>query len=92
MPPAALDDAELLTSELVMNSVQHAHGDTIRLHVVLGDATLRVEVSDASERSVRPRTPDASGGFGLALVSALATRWGAGRVGGANVTWFEIDF
>lgn len=92
MPAAALDDAELLTSELVTNSVQHADGDTIRLHVVLGPSTLRVEVADGSERSIRPRAADEAGGFGLTLVATMATRWGGGRVAGRNVTWFEMDF
>jgi anti-sigma regulatory factor (Ser/Thr protein kinase) len=87
-----MEDAELLTSELVTNSVQHAGGHTIRLHVVLGASTLRVEVADASERSIRPRVDAEPGGFGLMLVAAIATRWGGGRVAGANVTWFEIDF
>jgi serine/threonine-protein kinase RsbW len=92
VPRAAIEDAELLTSELVTNSVQHAGGDTIRLHVVLGPSTLRVEIADASERSIRPRTDGEPGGFGLMLVAALATRWGGGRVAGTNITWFEIDF
>jgi hypothetical protein len=91
MPPAALDDAELLTSELVTNSVQHGGGGTIRLHVVLGPTTLRVEVADGSKRSLRPRTAG-EGGFGLTLVASIATRWGGGRIAGTNVTWFEIDF
>ena len=38
-----------------------------------------------------PRTPSAEGGYGMALVAELASRWGSGRERGVNVTWFELD-
>jgi hypothetical protein len=52
---------------------------------------LRVQVADDSPRPARPRTPGDDGGWGLTLVMELASRWGAGRDRGKNVTWFEID-
>ena len=52
---------------------------------------IRVEVSDGSPTGVRPRTPSPEGGYGIALVAELASRWGSGRERGVNMTWFELD-
>ena len=93
IPEQALLDAELLTSELVTNSLRHGPPDAaaIRLRISVGTETLRVEVADGSSRPARPRTPDLEGGWGLTLVMTLSTRWGGGRQHGRNVTWFELD-
>ena len=93
-PTAVLHAAELLTSELVTNSVRHGpsgDGSTIGLFIVVDRETVRVEVSDDSPTGARPRTPSEDGGYGLALVAELASRWGAGHTNGRNLTWFEID-
>jgi transcriptional regulator with XRE-family HTH domain/anti-sigma regulatory factor (Ser/Thr protein kinase) len=90
----ALQTAVLLVSELVTNSVRHgpsAEGSTVGLFVGVGRDHLRVEVSDGSPSGARPKTPSEDGGYGLAIVAELATRWGAGREHGLNVTWFELD-
>ena len=94
LPPEDVETARLLVSELVTNSVRHgptSEGATVRLFVGVGRERLRVEVSDDAAGGARPQSPTQDGGYGLALVAALATRWGAGREGGANVTWFELD-
>jgi transcriptional regulator with XRE-family HTH domain/anti-sigma regulatory factor (Ser/Thr protein kinase) len=94
IPQEKLDDAVLLVSELVTNSVRHAAAsptDTIGLLVRVGRDVLRVEVADSSSTPSRPMTPTSDGGYGLTLVGALATRWGAGRQDGLNATWFELD-
>jgi transcriptional regulator with XRE-family HTH domain/anti-sigma regulatory factor (Ser/Thr protein kinase) len=89
-----VEHAKLLVSELVTNSVQHAQAgpnDTIGLSIAVTRSVIRVEVSDASPTSARPIAATESGGYGLTLLAALASRWGAGRQGGRNVTWFELD-
>jgi transcriptional regulator with XRE-family HTH domain len=91
IPSDPLRAAELLTSELVTNSVVHSSGGAIGLTIVVEPQTLRVEVRDGSPRAARPMVPTPEGGWGLTLVAELATRWGGGRDGAANVTWFEID-
>lgn len=94
LPTPQLETARLLVSELVTNSVRHGPtGDdaTVGLFVGVGRDRLRVEVSDDSPNGARPRTPSDTGGYGLALVAELATRWGAGRENEHNVTWFELD-
>jgi anti-sigma regulatory factor (Ser/Thr protein kinase) len=96
VPVEVLDDARLLASELVTNSIGHAglsDAASLRLAVQLRGGALRVEVRDPGEHgTVAPRTPDydVGGGFGLHLVEQLATRWGVNRTGGTQV-WFEVD-
>lgn len=94
IPEALLETARLLASELVSNSVRH--GPTgpkavIGFLVEVGRKRLRVEVSDGSAEGARSRQPDETGGYGLALVDAMASRWGSERQGDLNMTWFEID-
>lgn len=91
IPEASLDDAVLIASELVTNSAQHGDSDWIEVLVVVRGELLRVEVSDQSTRSIRPRTPGHDGGWGLAIVSELATRWGVERKPGGKTIWFELD-
>ena len=97
VPVEVLEDARLLASELITNSLGHAEISeeeaSIRLAVQLRDGALRVEVRDpGTSGSVTPREPDRErgGGFGLHLVDMLATRWGVNRTGGTHV-WFEVD-
>jgi transcriptional regulator with XRE-family HTH domain len=94
LPSENLDTARLLVSELVMNSVRHGPATedaTVGVFIGVDRDRLRVEVSDGSTKGARPKTPTEEGGYGLALVAELATRWGAGREDGLNVTWFELD-
>jgi anti-sigma regulatory factor (Ser/Thr protein kinase) len=96
VPGEVLDDARLLASEVVTNSIGHAElrdGASIRLAVQLRNGALRVEVRDPGVTGeVVPREPDRErgGGFGLKLVDVIATRWGVNRTGGTHV-WFEVD-
>lgn len=88
------ETARLLISELVTNSVRHgpaSEGVTIGVFIGVGRDRLRVEVTDGSTTGARPRTPTDEGGYGLALVAELASRWGAGRERDSNMTWFELD-
>lgn len=87
-----LDDAVLLTSELMSNAVLHARTD-VRLTVrSQEDGTLRVEVADENPRlpiSVAP--PDeAQSGRGLWLVETLASAWGVERLPEGKTVWFEL--
>jgi transcriptional regulator with XRE-family HTH domain/anti-sigma regulatory factor (Ser/Thr protein kinase) len=93
VPEQILLDAELLTSELLTNSVRHGPLDAepITLRISVGERVLRVEVADAGSGQARRRTSDHEDGWGLRLVRELATRWGGGRADGRNVTWFELD-
>ncbi len=94
LPFEDIETARLLVSELVTNSVRHGPNDesaSVGVFVGVGRDRLRVEVSDGSAQGARPRSPSEEGGYGLALVASLASRWGAGREDGLNLTWFELD-
>ena len=89
------DDVDLLVSELVTNSVRHAHADHIELHATSGPERVRIEVSDLGpgfdEVDAR-REPSLTGegGYGLHIVDSVANRWGVNGRPYAGV-WFEID-
>ncbi|WP_415950942.1 ATP-binding protein [Streptomyces sp. KLOTTS4A1] len=90
--------ATLLLSELVTNSVRHARGAPGRevgLRLVTYEGRLRVEVADASSGWPAPRTADEDEeeGRGLALVVALADRWGCcpRRHGIGKAVWAELS-
>lgn len=91
---SALDDARLMVSELVTNSLRHA-GRSNRIIELLADiegSTLKVQVRDQGKGfRPQPRTLDASAdsGWGLFLVAELADRWGA-TADGATCVWFEL--
>lgn len=94
LPAEPLETARLLVSELVTNSVVHGPSgpsSSIGLFVGVERNVLRVEVSDDSAQGAIPRAPGEGGGFGLAFVAAMSSRWGSGRTDGLNVTWFELD-
>ncbi len=93
--PSATDlvpDVELAVTELVTNALLHAGAPVVlRLHPILDG--VRVEVQDSSPVApVRAQvSSEAMTGRGLALVDALAPRWGVDRVpGGGKVVWCEV--
>ena len=96
LPPQAVADVELLTSELVSNAVRHATttGDTIGLNIAIGPQTIRVAVIDggagfdSTKFDRRPGPPD-EGGWGLFLVEEMSDRWGIDK--DPHGVWFEID-
>ena len=94
IPEPAAQTARLLVSELVTNSLRHgpqAPGTTIELAVEIARNRLRIEVADRSPTPAEPKTPSHEGGYGLALVDAMASRWDTAQRDGWNITWFELD-
>jgi anti-sigma regulatory factor (Ser/Thr protein kinase) len=91
--PEFHDDARLLVSELVSNSVRHAEqpaGATLRITAVAVDGGVRVDVADGGRGAVRRREAEPrTGGYGLELVELLAARWGVSHEHGTRV-WFEL--
>ncbi len=87
-----MDNARLLTSELVNNAIAHGSG-LVALTVDFDGRRLRVEVRDESSRQPEPRdaSPLAETGRGLHIIEALSTDWGATPSGVGKSVWFWID-
>ncbi|MGW0873982.1 SpoIIE family protein phosphatase [Streptomyces sp. NPDC002740] len=93
-----IDDAVVLTSELVTNAVVHAgtHADVLCLRSADG---VRIEVSDRyPEREIPLQgslatmgSPDREGGRGLQLCAAIAGRWGVEYTPTHKQVWFQLD-
>ena len=93
---ATVDDAVLLTSEVVTNVLLHAGlapWEEFVLHAQRLESAVRVEVCDPG-RGFDLRAPEPvqreRGGFGLFLVDRLASRWGVHR-SERTCVWFELD-
>lgn len=91
---ALVDDAALLVSEIVSNSVRHAGlraADAIQVRVRGSNSTLHVEVVDPGPGFDPESLPVSrpNGGWGLRLLDRLATRWGVERNEVTRV-WFEL--
>ncbi|NSC24238.1 SpoIIE family protein phosphatase [Streptomyces albus subsp. chlorinus] len=93
-----VDDAVVLTSELVTNAVVHA-GTAAEVLCLRDEDGVRVEVIDRyperelplQETNPQPASPDREGGRGLLLCSALATRWGVDYTASDKRVWFRLD-
>jgi anti-sigma regulatory factor (Ser/Thr protein kinase) len=93
----ALDTAILLTSELVTNAVIHSSsrcaGGMVRVTVLDGKGSLRIEVADEGSELSSPVVRGdlfASDGHGLFLVQALADQWGYLRDERGTTVWFSV--
>ncbi|WP_406196377.1 SpoIIE family protein phosphatase [Streptomyces sp. NBC_01017] len=93
-----VDDAVVLTSELVTNAVVHA-GTSADVLCLRSDDGVRVEVADRyPEREiplqgspVNMGSPDREGGRGLQLCAALAGHWGVEYTPTHKQVWFQLD-
>lgn len=91
-PSATVEDALLLTSELVTNAVQHADSMLV-LHLTVTATGWRVSVEDLSCDAPQRRAGTAHGesGRGLLLLDALAARWNWQPTPTGKSVWFELD-
>jgi anti-sigma regulatory factor (Ser/Thr protein kinase) len=87
-PAPVVDEAALLTSELVTNVVRHVDAP-FTLDIDWDGQRLRVEVGDPDPRPPL-RATDADRGFGLRIVDAVSLRWGVIPVLDGKVVWFEV--
>ncbi|MFD5234244.1 ATP-binding protein [Streptomyces qaidamensis] len=88
------DEAQLCVSELVSNVITHVGpGTPATLAVSLRGTHLRIEVHDPDTRALpalRDATTESEEGRGMALVDAVADRWGVLLRPDRKVTWCEL--
>ncbi|MFF3819940.1 ATP-binding protein [Streptomyces bluensis] len=89
-----IDDAQLCLSELVANVIAHVGvGTPTTLVVSVSGTRLRIEVHDPDAQAL-PALVDAEvnseGGRGMALIDAIADRWGVQLHAEKKVTWCEL--
>lgn len=83
-------DVLIAVSELVTNAVTHA-ASAPRVHLMVLDGHVRLEVHDASAARPVRKTGSASGGFGIRLIAELSESWGWSPTDGGKVVWAEFD-
>jgi two-component sensor histidine kinase len=100
--PELLADVIAVVGELVGNAIRHARplpGDVVRVawRVRLEGSrrTVEIRVTDGGGDPEMPRErtvgPEAVDGRGLAIVAALADRWGVDRDGLGQSVWAELS-
>ncbi len=94
-----LNDAVLLLSELVTNSVVHSDSGRkpdglVTVILGAGDGVVHcVVIDDGSATSVpfvQKVTQESGGGRGLWMVSVMADAWGARHEDAGNAVWFRV--
>ena len=88
-----IDDAALLTSELMSNAVKHGVG-VLNLKIDVSDGLLHVAVHDdgREEPVVRAAADSDAGGRGMWIVQSLARDWGSNSESQdpGKTVWFEL--
>jgi hypothetical protein len=88
------DDIQLCASELLTNVINHlGEGTPVSLRLAHENGCTRLEVSDPDPHSwliLRQATGDEESGRGLALLDAVALRWGVDRSPGGKTVWCEL--
>lgn len=90
---AAIEPAQLLTSELVTNAVLHA-GTEVQVVLIAFDQTVHVEVIDLTKRPPVARYSaydDLQTGRGLTLLDSMASAWGVDPLERGKSVWFDLD-
>lgn len=89
--PLIIEDAALLATELVTNSVIHASTD-ITLEVVVENGAVQIGVTDGSRAQpvLREENHEATTGRGLQLLDKVATEWGVIYAGATKTVQFSL--
>lgn len=91
---AVVGDAQLCVTELVSNVITHVGvGTPATLAVSMNDTRLRIELHDPDTRALPTLVSaqdESEAGRGMALIDALADRWGVQLRAEKKVTWCEL--
>lgn len=89
------ESAQLCVSELVSNVITHVgRGTPATLSVSMNGAYLRIEVRDPDPRALPTLIippSESETGRGMALIDAVAHRWGVHLLAHQKVTWCELS-
>lgn len=92
--PHMIDAAQLCVTELVTNVITHVGpGTPTTLAVSMNGGSLRLEVADPDVRALPTllaATEGEESGRGMALVDAVAARWGVALRADSKVTWCDL--
>ncbi|WP_206739351.1 ATP-binding protein [Streptomyces sp. L2] len=89
-------DVQLCATELLANVIRHVgEGTPVTIRVIgaPGRGRTRVEVTDPDPRALPVLLcagPAAESGRGMALLDALAVRWGVELAGDSKTVWCEV--
>ncbi|MFE6691392.1 ATP-binding protein [Streptomyces sp. NPDC057743] len=88
-------EVELCVSELVGNVIRHVgEGTPVSVHVTQTvDGRVRIEVTDPDPRALPvllQAAVDDENGRGIALLDAVALRWGVRQEGASKTVWCEV--
>lgn len=92
VPEGVIENGELVASELVTNAIK-AKGRTIRVRMRwwTGSGYIEVWDGDPSPPIEKEAGEADTGGRGLLLVGAYATRWSYYAADGGKVVWAELS-
>jgi len=99
-PDEVVEDAQLILTELLANEIKHGRydpHDPLICSVRKIPTALRIEVRHSGSefrmptKRVEPPLRARETGWGLALITRLADRWGVEEARGARQVWAEID-
>jgi anti-sigma regulatory factor (Ser/Thr protein kinase) len=92
LPDEVIDDASLLTTELVSNAIRHGTG-TVTLQVEVDQDVVQVRVHDEAGELPEVKVTDATslGGRGLFIVQCVADEWGADEANPGKTVWFRLS-
>ena len=93
------DDMELIAAELASNAIRHSpagqDGGEFTVTVRTGEGWARIEVSDTGTGQWYPPQggdPDAEYGRGLAIIAALADKFGHDASADGQTVWAEVGW
>jgi two-component sensor histidine kinase len=96
LSPALIDDVVLVATELVTNAIRHGEplsGGQVTVTWQVDGREVLIHVTDgggSSQPRVRHPSPRETSGRGLALVEALADRWGVDDSANGTTVWAAL--
>ncbi len=87
-----IDDASLLTTELLSNAVRHGAG-AVKLRIQVREGVVEVRVHDDGDDlpEVNHADPTSTGGRGLWIVECVSDDWGSDLEDPGKSVWFRVS-